>query len=161
MSWDVVMMRLPAGTTQLAELPDDFETPLGSLPRVLDVLRETFPDIDLSDPTWGTIEGDDYSIEFNIGDDDPCTSIMLHVRGTEQAIEPIRRLCDHTGWAAFDTTTDKVMDFAADPADGLRQWRAFRDQVLPGAPEKGVRITIDGAASSRAPRARPWWQFWK
>jgi hypothetical protein len=47
------------------------------------------------------LEGEDYSMELNIGKDDPCSTMMLHVRGGDGALEPIRRLCEATGWAAL------------------------------------------------------------
>jgi hypothetical protein len=67
---------------------------------------------------------------------------MLHVRGGDGALAPIRHLCEQTGWKAFDTTEGDFIDFEGDPGTGLRAWRAFRDHAIPGAPEKGVRLWV-------------------
>ena len=91
MSWDVVILNLSPGTAVLEDVPESAEITLGALPHVLDLLRQIFGEnIDLADPTWGTLEGETFSVEFNIGTQDPCDSIMLHVRGDDAAIYPIK-----------------------------------------------------------------------
>jgi hypothetical protein len=39
---------------------------------------------DLSGPTW--------SVELNIGSEDPVDSIMLHIRGSDDVLTPVFRL---------------------------------------------------------------------
>ena len=160
MSWDVLILNLPPGTTVLEDVPDSTDVSLGPLSQVLDRLRASLGgDIDLTDPTWGTMEGEAFSIEFNIGDKDPCESIMLHVRGDDSAVEPIRVLCESTRWRAFDTTTGELMEFESGTQPGLRQWRAFRDRVAPGGPVKGVKLVIPSKTDE--PPRRPWRRLWK
>lgn len=142
MSWDVLLLNLPPGIETIDQVPDDFDVNLGPLQAVLTALNQVFDgQIDLRDKTWGMLEGERYSIEFNIGSKDPCGSIMLHVRGEDSAIEPIKALCVHTGWSAFDTSSGELVDFHGDAAVGLRTWREWKERVLPGAPIKGVKIT--------------------
>jgi hypothetical protein len=169
MSWDTILLRLPAGVTSFNDLPEDFDSVLAPLPEVLDAVSRHVPGVDLSDPTWGILEHDEYSIEFSIGEEDPCTSLMLHVRGTEAALEPIRHLCNATGWQAFDCSDGELIDWSADPGKGLRAWRAYREQVAPGSPEAGVSLSMAGSKrvffdSAPAPttrqRVKPWWKFW-
>ena len=127
-----------------------------------------FPSIDLADPSWAVLVTDDYSIEFSIGEETPCTSVMLHVRGPETAIEPLRAVCERTGWRAFDTSTGDVIDFADDPAKGLRKWIAYRQKSGITGPLKGVSLPIDnkGAVVFDAPpqqssvKKKKWWQLW-
>ena len=172
MSWDVLLLRVPDGCASIAELPDDFVgEPLGAPEQIVDALRRALPSIDLSDRTWGVLEADDYSIEFNIGRDEPCTAVMLHVRGPESVIVPIEAVCDQTGWSAFDTSTGARIDFAADPARGLRSWIAFRAKAGIAGPLKGISIPLPmtnpsslhatPAASAIAARKKKWWHFWR
>ena len=143
MSWDVLIMKVPACITKVEDLPTECDHVLCSLAALPERLRAVFSEIDLTDPTWGHLEGADYSIEFNIGKEDPCEAIMLHVRGGAGAFEPIRTLCTATGWAALDAGDGEFIDFtAADATKGLDAWRAYRDRVMPGAPEKGLRVSV-------------------
>lgn len=123
-------MRVPPGVKRMDELPDEYEHDLASLAELQGMLIEMFPEIDLGDPTWAVLEDPDFSIEFNLGEDDPCQGIMLHVRGGDGALAPIRHLCEQTGWMAFDPSKGDFIDLEADPGAGLRAWRAFRDQVI-------------------------------
>jgi hypothetical protein len=53
---------------------------------ILEAITAAAPGVDFSDPTWGFIEADQYSIEVNIGDADPVDSFALHVRGGDSAV---------------------------------------------------------------------------
>ena len=154
------------------EIDDDSYSPLGSTSEVRQVLARALPDLDLGDPTWGILEGTDFSIEFSIGEEEPCTSVMLHVRGSDEAINPIQVVCDASGWKALDCSDGEIIEFDSDPAQGLRSWREYRERVSPGAPTKGVSLVgPDGkkvffdAAPQTIPQPetpkRRWWQFWK
>lgn len=143
MSWDVVMLAAPAGVMDLSQLPQDFSVPLGPLQEVLDQLQWILPDLDLSDPTWGRLHGPGYSIEFSVLPNDPVLAVMLHVRGGDDAIEPIARLCRQTGWSAFDCGDGNLIDFSADPCSGLRAWREYRDHVLDNARKRGEGVVVD------------------
>ncbi|RLE23549.1 MAG: hypothetical protein DRJ65_11620 [Acidobacteria bacterium] len=156
----------------IADVPDEGGQPLGSTGEVRRFLSEVLPDLDLSDPTWGILERSTYSIEFSIGKAEPCTSIMLHVRGLDDAIYPIQTLCTGYGWQALDFSDGELICFDSDPAKGLRAWREYRDRVAPGGPAKGVSLTTpDGGRvffdsfpnQSTQPKnhKKPWWQFWK
>lgn len=169
MSWDVILLNLPAGVRSFNELGDDFDSMLAPLEEVRRRIVSLIPEIDMTDPAWGILETDQYSIEFSIGDEDPCKSVMLHVRGTEAALEPIRSVCATTGWQAFDCSDGELINWSEDPGKGLRAWRDYRDQVMPGAPERGAslplpdgkRVFFDVAPTSGSkPSPKPWWKFW-
>lgn len=170
MSWDVLILSLPEGTRSLEGLPEGYDAHLAPTAEVLDTLHDLFPTMDFTDPTWCVLLSDTYSMEFSVGSKDPCQSIMLHVRGDEAAIEPIRALCERTGWRAFDTSDGELIEFSADPAKGLRAWRAYRGRVAPGAPERGISLPAPGgghvffdsfAPSPQTASPKRWWQFWK
>jgi hypothetical protein len=114
----------------MERLTEENTPPLGALDQVLATIRTALPEVDLCDPTWGRVEHPEYTIELNIGRDDPVRSVGLRVHGGDGALEPIARLCEHTGWRALDYSTGDFLDEAADPAEGLRGRRAFRDRVI-------------------------------
>lgn len=96
MSWDVMLVS--------AKKNGD----LGSLNKVLQLLKENVPEIDLSNPSHGFIDQKDLAIEFYIGNQDPVKLIMLaiHAVGTFEKIENmVENLCKKTTWRAKDTAT--------------------------------------------------------
>jgi len=146
MSWDVILV---PNSVKSAEAIDS--QTLGPKRTVIHQLKSVFPDINLSDLSWGTVDRRNYSIEFNFGEDNPSVQLMLHIRGNEEVIEALRALCDSSSWRAFDTTTGDFIDFERDPARGLNIWRGFRDQVA----------SIVETESSLAKKKKAWWQFWR
>jgi hypothetical protein len=169
MSWDVILMSVPSVIVAVEDFPDDFSSELGPQPQVLSTIAAILPDLDLTDPTWGILDGDDFSIEFNIGDGDPVDTIMLHVRGGDSAIRAIQHICEHTGWRALDTSTGDFINFAEDPTEGLQQWRTYRNQVVASLEAEGKEVITDakvggirvGAIEIAKPKKKKWWQFWK
>jgi hypothetical protein len=170
MSWDVVLMKVPSNIVTVEDFPDDFSSELGPRSQVLLTLATVLPELDLTDPTWGILDGDDFSIQFNIGDDDPVDTIMLHVRGGDSAIGAIQRVCERTGWRALDMSGSGFINFAEDPAAGLRQWRIFRDRTVASLKAEGKevitdvkvgRARVDAVVVTKPEKKRKWWQFWK
>ncbi|MEZ4705755.1 MAG: hypothetical protein R3A44_01035 [Caldilineaceae bacterium] len=159
MSWDVILMNVPSNVRSISELEDELPI-LGSKIEVLSILSSALPSINLSDPTWGVMDGDNFSIEFSIGDKDPIQTIMLFVRGSDDAVRVIEKVCQYSGWRALDTSLGDFISFEENPAAGLQQWRAYRNQVFASlgesgeVSEKGVRLTISRAKQK-------WWQFWR
>jgi len=155
--------------------PEDVETAisiseLGQRHQILELLHTAIPDLDLSDPTWGILDGDGYSIEFNIGADDPLDAIMLHVRGDDRVITVIQHLCEQTGWRAIDIGNGRYIDFAHEPTAGLQIWRTNRDQLIKSFEAKGQHTIpdakvegkrLDAITMSRQPQEKKWWEFWK
>ena len=170
MSWDVLLLNAPAALHQLPEDFDESTLPrLGALHAVRGIIQQLFPAVDFTDPHWGDLEATDYTIEFNIGEDDPVTSVLLHIRGEDGALSVVQALCGRAGWRAFGPD-GTALDFAADPARGLREWRAFRDKGIAEARAQGKSVLISPRINGvrfdtlvQAPSsvtARPWWRFW-
>lgn len=110
MSWGIVLLKVPNGVKSLSELPKDYSPlPLGTLDDIFDMLKALLPDIDFSDPHWGVLATGTYSIEFNIGNEDPVESIVLSVRGA--VLDTIEEICQMASWQAFDTLTGDRMYF--------------------------------------------------
>jgi hypothetical protein len=130
MSWDVAVLNcggeLFAGE---ASVPKPVG-PLGSAVRVRQRIARHLPDVDWSDPTWGLYRGDGFTIEFNLGDDDPIQVCTLHVRGGGDPIPALRRFVNPNGWALLDCSTGAVLDAENPSPEGWEGFQAFRDQAI-------------------------------
>ncbi|MFJ9521348.1 hypothetical protein ACIRPK_24235 [Kitasatospora sp. NPDC101801] len=125
MSWDLLLLPAPADVTSVDELPDDFRSdPLGSRAQIAAAMREWIPGTDLTDPAWGHLAGPAWSVEVNIGSDDPVESIMLHVRGTSNdALPAVFRIADAVGCRVLDISEGTFLT----SHDGATSWHAFQD----------------------------------
>ena len=129
-SWDVSLMSLPTDAASIIVLPQDvIPAPFGSRAEVVSKLQRAAPAGDFSDPAWGHINGAGFSIEVNIGEDDPVESIMLHVRGSDDAIGAIAAMVAELDVRAIDVPEGEFLDFDT-AANSLAAWRAFRDRVV-------------------------------
>ncbi|MFJ2746067.1 hypothetical protein ACIO3O_41130 [Streptomyces sp. NPDC087440] len=124
MSWDVLLLRLPDGIASVQDIPDDCAPPpLGRQQEVLAAVRRATPEADLSDPTWGELLGPTWSIELNIGEEDPVDSIMLHIRGSgDDVLTPVFRLAGALGCRVLDCSTGDLIT----PQE-LSGWHAFQE----------------------------------
>ncbi|MFG2051180.1 hypothetical protein ACGFIW_27590 [Micromonospora sp. NPDC048935] len=131
MSWDVFIFDAPPDATSVDELPQDSNpSPLGTGSDIRRCLRENFPDLDLTDPAWGQLIGPTWSIEFNIGSDDPVHSIMLHVRGGGDVLAVIARIVAVVGGRALDTSTGEFLTGDSTQTAGWHGFQQYRDQIL-------------------------------
>jgi len=113
------------------DIADDHQfVPMGDAVEVRSNISKVLPDVDWSDPAWGVLDGDGYSIEFNFQPDGPVTGFMLHVRGGSDPIAAIVKLCSAHGWAAIDTSTGDYIDLQAPSHEGWESFQGFRDQIV-------------------------------
>ena len=130
MSWDIFIQDFPPEAHTVEEIPDDFApAPLGTRAAIIEQILEVAPFADFSDPTWGTIEGEGFSIEVNLGADEIVGSVALHVRGGDLAAACVAAILDHLGVRAIDTSTGDFFK-PADALASLGMWRAYRDCVI-------------------------------
>ncbi|MFJ5233165.1 hypothetical protein ACIQBJ_25130 [Kitasatospora sp. NPDC088391] len=128
MSWDLLLLPVPADITSLDELPDDFTAqPLGSREQVTTALAARIPGIDLTDPTWGHLSGPTWSVELNIGSDDPIESLMLHIRGGGDVLQLVFRITDAVSCRALDVSEGVFL--STDAAAGWHSFQRFRERV--------------------------------
>ena len=108
MSRDVYVQDIPSHARHVDDIPDDFRpTPIGSRDHIVEVITRVVPGADFSDRTWGTIDGDGYSIEINIRDEASLRSFAFHVRdGTGQADHVIAAILRELGLRAFDPESE-------------------------------------------------------
>ena len=131
MSWDVIIFNFEGDPPDFENLPEDFEPPLlGDAQTVRDRISEAIPGVDWSDPAWGVVEGDGWSIEFNHEATGQNDQIMLHVRGGGDPVTAIVKLCKANNWSAFDTSSGEFLDLDSPSMDGWTDLQAARDQVL-------------------------------
>jgi hypothetical protein len=122
-------MDLPPQAQTVSDVPDDFKPrPLGSRSGLMTAILSAAPMADFSDPSWGRIANQDFSIEVNSGEGGKVGSIMLYARGGDQAPGLITKILDRLNAWALDIQTGKVFDETA--AASFSAWRAYRDQVI-------------------------------
>jgi len=104
--------------------------PIGSHLYLRQRIADFLPGVDWSDQTWGIYDGSGFSIEFNVGKDEPIDSMMLHVRGGGDAISAITAFARPLGWSALDCSTGDFIDFHKPSQEGWEGFQAFRDRVI-------------------------------
>lgn len=132
MSWDIFVQDVPVDAKKIADIPDDFKpAPIGKHSDVIQKIREIVPFADFTDPEWGYIDGEGFSIEVNIPDDDDLLmGFAFHVRGGVTAVGIIADILDQLGLRAIDGGSDTGF-FDRDKAQAsLLRWRTYRDQVI-------------------------------
>lgn len=103
MSWDIFAMDVPGEFKSVEEIPFDFQPKsLGTRSAVISKIKQVIPTADFSDPAWGLIDGDDWSIEVNVGRDEECDCVTLHVRGGDEAVAAVASILDGLGIRAID-----------------------------------------------------------
>jgi hypothetical protein len=131
MSWDIFAMDTPPGVQSVSEIPDDFRPrSLGSRSAVISKIQQIVPTADFSDPLWGLIDGDDWSIEVNLGKDEDCDGFALHVRGGEAAVGAVASILDGLGIRAIDAQTGEFFVSGPSAIESFRKWTAYRDHVV-------------------------------
>jgi hypothetical protein len=131
MSWDVVILAAPSAAS-LDDLPRDFDpSNLGPAEDVRSRLRDALPELDLSDPAWGSVAGPTWGIELGIGADDPVEFLSLAVRGSGDDVLPvIGRIAAAVGGRALDCSTSAFL--TGDPAEttGWHGFQDYRDRIV-------------------------------
>ncbi len=102
MSWDLFVQDW-GNVDSLSEIPGDFEPQsIGSRTEIIARIIEVEPSANFLDPAWGTLENDQFSIEFNMGETEEMTGFAMHVRGSNQAISCIKNILKHLGLRVAD-----------------------------------------------------------
>jgi hypothetical protein len=131
MSWDIYVQDMPSDVAFVREIPNDFKPrSLGSRSWVISKIKEIIPMADFSDPSWGRIDGDDWSIEVSVGKEEECTGFAFHVRGGEGAVGAVASILDHLNLRAFDAQTGEFFVSGPEAIESFRKWRTYRDQVV-------------------------------
>jgi hypothetical protein len=131
MSWDVMILNADGTPRSTAEMPKDWRPKtMGDMETVRAMINGTLPGIDWTDPAWGHLLGDGYSIAFNYQTAGEVDSFMLHIRGGGDPVSAIVRLCKSNGWVALDASTGNLMDLDAPSRESWTRFQAYRDRIL-------------------------------
>src|ERR1700746_942605 len=130
MSWDIFVQDLPKDAQSIEDIPQDFQPgPILPRTRIVEVFKEGAPCTDFSDPKWWRIRCDGFSIEVNIGVEDPSNGIALHIRGSGDAAGLVAEILRRLGVRALDTASDTGFFDSEKSRERFRKWQAYRDQV--------------------------------
>lgn len=131
MSWDIFVQELPEGMQTIDEIPDDFRPGvIGKRSEIVRKICEAAPGADFSNPTWGVIDGPEYSIEVNIDEEEECTGFCLHVRGGEEAVAVVDRILGRLGMRALNPGSEGgIYQGGQKGIESFRLWAGYRDQV--------------------------------
>jgi hypothetical protein len=129
-SWDVIILRFP-DVDHIREIPDGFRPePLGARDDVIAAVLAAAPQVDFSDPSWGSLSGAGFSIELGTGEKDVVESVMLFIRGGGDELLPaVHTIVAAIGGRAWDCSSGQFLD-RSDATEGLARWQAYRDQVI-------------------------------
>ncbi len=130
MSYDVFIMKFGEHYSDLDDMPKDVEAmPMGTNAEIREAIGRIFSNVNWDDTAWGFWDSDLGSIEFNVGADEPVTSLALHIRAQDAVMTGVVALFRDNGWQAFDGD-EGFVEQRDQPADGLAAWRAYRDKVI-------------------------------
>lgn len=131
MSWDIFVQDLPRDAKSVKEIPADFKpSPIGRRSTIIEKIWEVVPIADFSDPSWGRIDGEDWSIEINMGAEEECRSLAFHVRGGDTAIGVVAAILEHLKLRALAPQTGGFFVAGPEAIESFLEWRAYRDQVI-------------------------------
>lgn len=132
MSWDIFVQDLPTNAQTVEDIPHNFvPAPIGKRSEIIQKIKDVVPFADFARPAWGHIRGESFSIEVNIGEEEIVKSFAFHVRGSDEAVGIIADILEHLGMRAIDGAGffDRTQAL-----ERLRQWRAYRDQIINSHP---------------------------
>jgi hypothetical protein len=131
MSWDIFVQEFPSNLVSVADIPDDFQPgPIGSRSDINAKILDVFPNADFTDPSWAVIDGDDWSIEINISDREPCTGFAMHVRGSDEAVGAVEAILDRLQLRAIEMQTGEFFVAGEKARESFSKWRDYRDRVV-------------------------------
>lgn len=112
MSWDVLLLKVPKETARPEDVPDDYLPPgVGSRAEVTAAVRKLFRGSDSDGESFVSIERSGFAIEVSLGDDEPCSQLLLNVHDDDEAAtKAILRLADHFGMRAIDCSTSEFIE---------------------------------------------------
>ena len=131
MSWDLFVQDLPAEAKTVRDIPPDFKPRLiGKRTDIITAIQAVVPIADFSNPSWGVIDGDGWSIEINIGDKEECRGFAFHIRGGDAAIGVVDAILKRLNLRAIAPGSDSGF-FEPGPkaVQSFEKWRAYRDQI--------------------------------
>ena len=130
MSWDIFVQDFPGDALSVKDIPSDFvPAVIANRSAIIAKVKEIAPSADVSDPSWGRIEGDGWSVELNLGKDEECKHFALHVRGADTAAGAVAAILEHLNLRALDSQTGDFFVAGAAAVASFRKWRAYHSNL--------------------------------
>jgi len=128
MSWDLFVQDW-GDVNSLDEIPNDFKPQsIGGRTEIIEKIKIAEPSVDFSDPTWGTLDNEFFSIEFNMGEDEEIYSFAMHVRGNELAISCIWNILSELKLKAADGSSPNFFGIEQSKMD-MKKWIEYRNEM--------------------------------
>jgi leucyl-tRNA synthetase len=129
MSWDLFVQDW-GNFESLDDISNDFEPQsIGKRSEVIDNIKAAEPTIDFSNPSWGILENEQFTIEFNMGNSEECDGFVMHIRGNELALPCVGNILDRLKLRAADGSSPFFFDIEKSKGD-LQKWIDYRDSIL-------------------------------
>jgi len=132
MSWNVLVLNYHGKPpVDIGQLPKDHRPDsLGPTAEVRKAISRVLPDVDWSNPTWGTYEGDGFVFEFNMSEEPVKDTFMIRVTGGGDAITPMVKLAIQNKWSLLDISTMEFIDPANPSKEGWEGFQKYRNNVI-------------------------------
>jgi hypothetical protein len=135
MSWDIFVQDLPSEAKRVADIPSGFRPSLiGKRSEIIDSIIRVIPTADFSDPSWGLIDGQDWSIEVSLGPEEECPGFTLHVRDGDGAVGAVAAILRQLNLRALDSQTGEFFVANESAVESFRQWKKYRGDVTSFSP---------------------------
>jgi hypothetical protein len=124
-------MDLPREAQTVDDIPKDWAgKSIGQRDRLITEILTVVPEADFSDPTWGTVDGPDFSVEISMGRES-VDCITFHVRGGDGALAVVAAILERLQLKAVDPQSRDGSLFTPESAAvSLAAWRRYRDSAL-------------------------------
>lgn len=132
MSWDIFVLDLPRDAQRIEDVPDDFKPgPIGKRSEIIRKIQEVIPTADFSDPCWGVIDIDDWSIEVSMGKEEECNDFAHLVRGGAGAVGAVAAILEKLNLRGSDPGSETGF-FVADKesVESFKRWAEYRDSII-------------------------------
>lgn len=112
MSWDILLQKFPENTSRPEQMPDDYLPPaIGSRAAVASAVRKLFRNAEYANESFITIDRSRFAIEISLGDEEPCSQLLLRVHDDHSAAtKVILRLADHFRMRAIDCSSGEFIE---------------------------------------------------
>lgn len=129
MSWDLFVQDW-GGFSSLNEIPDDFiPSTIGYRIEIIEKIKKAEPTVDFTDLSWGLIDNEHFSIEFNMGDEAIIHSFCMHVRGNKLAIPCIGNILNVLELRAADGASPNFFDIEKSKLH-IKKWIEYRNKII-------------------------------
>lgn len=135
MSYDLFVQDLPPDAKRVEDIPTDCKPAvIGRRTDLIRRIKEVVPIVDFSDPAWGYVQGEGWSLEINMGATEDCSGFAFHARGDGTALGVVEAILSALSLRALDPQSGGLFAAPTGANESFLRWRAYRDQVVKRSP---------------------------